>query len=175
MITSFGKTMCNISFRTRSTRKEFLYFLLMCLLMSSIFFSIIATFAIVILGLRIDLATGAMSIPYKMKTLGVLPFILMNLTICVYVIFAIWSFVAGSLLAIRRLHDLNCSGIGYWVWLASIVAFLVNTSGIFAGVLLYFIIGSVIALAISKSFQSDNKYGKVDLEELEYCIENQHG
>lgn len=175
MITSFGKTMCNISFRTRSTRKEFLYFLLMCLLMSSIFFSIIATFAIVILGLRIDLATGAMSIPYKMKTLGVLPFILMNLTICVYVVFAIWSFVAGSLLAIRRLHDLNCSGIGYWVWLASIVAFLVNTSGIFAGVLLYFIIGSVIALAISKSFQSDNKYGKVDLEELEYCIENQHG
>ncbi len=175
MITSFGKTMCNFSFRTRATRKEFLYFIVMCLLLSSIFFSIIATFAVVILGLRVDMATGMMSISHKMKTLGILPFILMNLTIGVYVVFAIWSFVAGSLLAIRRLHDLNCSGIGYWVWLASIVSFLLNTSGIFAGVLLYFIVGSVIALSISRSFQFDNKYGKVDLEEIKYSIENQHG
>lgn len=175
MITSFGKTMCNFSFRTRSTRKEFLSFIIMCLLITSIFFCLIATFSIVILGLRIDAATGAMTIPYKMKTLGILPFVLLNLTVGAYIIFAVWSFVAGSLLAIRRLHDLNCSGIGYWVWLASIISFLINTSGIFAGVLLYLIIGSVIALSISRSFQFDNKYGKVDLEEIRYNIENQHG
>lgn len=175
MITSFGKTMCNFSFRTRATRKEFLYFMIMCLLLSSIFFCLIATFAVVILGLRIDMATGAMSIPYKMKTLGILPFILMNVTIGVYAIFAVWSFISGSLLAIRRLHDINCSGIGYWVWFAAIISFLINTSGIFAGLLLYFIIGSVIALSITKSYQFENKYGKVDLEEFEYSIENQHG
>ena len=97
MITSFGKTMCNFSFRTRATRKEFLYFIVMCLLLSSIFFCIIATFAVVILGLRIDMTTGMMTIPYKMKSLGILPFVLMNLTIGAYIIFAIWSFVAGVL------------------------------------------------------------------------------
>lgn len=175
MITSFGKTMCNFSFRTRATRKEFLYFMVMCLLLTSIFFSIIATFAIIILGLKINAATGVVSMPYKMKTLGILPFVLMNLTIAAYIIFAIWSFIAGSLLAIRRLHDLNCSGIGYWIWLAAIISFMINTSGIFAGVLLYLIIGSIIALSISRSFQFDNKYGKVDLEEINYSIENQHG
>ena len=98
MITSFGKTMCNFSFRTRATRKEFLSFIVMCLLITSIFFCLIATFSVVILGLRIDATTGAKTIPYKMKTLGILPFVLLNLTVGAYIIFAVWSFVAAHCL-----------------------------------------------------------------------------
>ncbi|MGN0015505.1 MAG: DUF805 domain-containing protein [Candidatus Gastranaerophilaceae bacterium] len=159
MITSFTNTMCNFSFRGRSTRKEFICFIVMSAIISLIFLSLISTLAVVVLQLKFD--AGVLSIPHKMKNLGILPFIILAVTSVMYFMFNIWACVSGALLAIRRLHDFNCSGIGYWIWIAAIIAFSTAQTSLLTGILFYFIIGSVIFLAVKESFPYENKYGKV--------------
>ena len=174
MITSFSKTMCDFSFRGRSTRKEALFFTIMTLLISLISLTIICGFAMMI-DLKINLSTGDISIPYRMKSVGVIPFTLMVATICLYGIFNIWAIIVGSLLAIRRLHDLNYSGVCYWIWISALISFCIAETSILSGFLFYFLIGGIIILLSAKSFPMPNKYGKVNYEEIIFDIEKQHG
>lgn len=159
MITSFANTMCNFSFRGRASRKEFISFIIMSLIISLMFLALISTLAVVVLQLKFD--AGVLSIPHKMKNLGVLPFIIMSVTSVMYIIFNIWACISGALLAIRRLHDINCSGVAYWVWIASIVAFSTAQTSHLTRFLFYFIVGAVVFLAAKESFPYENKYGKV--------------
>lgn len=159
MISSFVNTMCNFSFRGRSTRKEFICFVVMSVIISLMFLSLISTLAVVVLQLRLD--SGVISMPYRMKNLGILPFIILSVTSVIYLIFNIWACVSGALLAIRRLHDFNCSGVGYWIWIAAIIAFATAQTSLLTGFLFYFIFGAVIFLAVKESFPHENKYGKV--------------
>lgn len=166
MITSFVKTMCDFSFRGRATRSEFLSFMITSTIISLMFVTAIMTLAVNILGLKINITTGDLYIPYKMRNLGVFPFVIMTTTIVIYAAFNIWAAIAGGLLAIRRLHDINCSGVGYWVWVASIIFFSTAQTSILTGFLCYFILGGIILLAVKTSFPYENKYGKVKSEEL---------
>ena len=175
MITSFVKTMCDFSFRGRSTKKEFLSFFAIWLLISIMFLTVIMALAITVLELKINTVSGAISIPHKMRTAGVLPFILMMTTICAYVIFNVWAFISASLLSIRRLHDMNYSGVCYWVWMSALLLFCVSETSILTAILLYFLIGGLFALGYAKSFPSHNKYGKVDVDELLLNLEKQNG
>lgn len=166
MITSFVNTMCNFSFRGRATKKEFISFIIISILISLLFLTLILSLAFIILEMKINLITGDISIPYRMRSIGAIPFFIMTTMSVFYLIFNIWAAISGALLAIRRLHDINCSGVGYWIWIASIIAFCSVQTSILTGFLFYFIIGSIIALSIKSSFPYSNKYGNVEMEEI---------
>ena len=123
MITSYVKTMSDFSFRGRSSQREFVCFLIMSLLISVLFVISFMWLGITVLGLKINFLNGDISIPYRMKMFGVVPFILMSIVGISFIFYAIWTAISGALLAIRRLHDMNCSGVGYWVWFTSFLLF----------------------------------------------------
>lgn len=172
MITSFGKTMCDFSFRGRSTRKEFLNFIIISTTISLLLASLITALAFIGIGYKINPETGNLIVPRMIDRISLIVFAAL---IGIHTIFNAWAFISGGLLAIRRLHDINCSGVGYWVWMALIVFFCTLTTSVLTGFLFYLIIGTVIALCIKDSFPYENKYGKVKMDEMSYSIENQHG
>lgn len=175
MITSFCKSLCDFSFRGRSTKKEFLCFLSLSILVSLILLTVTLSIAITVLGLKYSSESGLILPHYNVNSLGMICFIVMCLFFSFYIIFSIWVFISGSLLAIRRLHDMNYSGVCYWVWVSSIILFSVNETSLLTVILGYFIVAGIIVLACSKSFPSANKYGKVDIEELALQIKKQNG
>lgn len=161
MITSYVKTMSDFSFRGRSSQREFVCFLIMSLLISVLFVISFMWLGITVLGLKINFLNGDISIPYRMKMFGVVPFILMSIVGISFIFYAIWTAISGALLAIRRLHDMNCSGVGYWVWFTSVFCFCFLQTSLLTAFLFWFIIGGIFALCINSGFPSDNKYGKV--------------
>lgn len=175
MITSFCKSMCDFSFRGRSTRKEFLYFLISTITISLLLLTVIFTIGITILGLKID-SGNVLSMPRNnMNAFGMICFIIMNLLLGIYCIFAIWSAIMGGLLAIRRLHDINYSGVCYWIWVSALILLSVNEMSVLTMFLIYFIFSGILILVCAKSFPTTNKYGKVDIEELALQINKQNG
>lgn len=172
MITSFGKTMCDFSFRGRSTRKEFLNFIIIVTMISLLLATLITALAFIGIGYKINPDTGSLVVP---RFIDKVSLIIFSALIGIHAIFNVWAFISGGLLAIRRLHDMNCSGVGYWVWMALIVFFCTLTTSVLTGFLFYLILGAVVALAVKQSFPYENKYGKVIMDEAEYSIENQHG
>jgi uncharacterized membrane protein YhaH (DUF805 family) len=129
-------------------------------LLISIFVQTLMVFiGVILFNIKFDADGGTIILPYKVYRLGIMPIVILYSVLFVQIFFNIAAFISLSLLSIRRLHDLNCSGIGYWIWLTSLIAFCLNTSGIFSGLLLYFIIGAIIALAITPGYKQENKYG----------------
>jgi len=175
MITSFCKSMCDFSFRGRSTKREFLCFLALSVLISLMFLTVILFIAVTVLGLKFSSENGLILPHCNLNPFGLVCFIVMCLLFSFYVMFTVWSFVSGSLLAIRRLHDMNYSGVCYWVWISAILLFFVSETSILTLFLGYFVISGVLILAFSNSFPCENKYGKVDIEELSMQITKQNG
>lgn len=175
MITSFCKTMCDFSFRGRSSRKEFLYFFAIWLLISLLCFTIISSIAVTVLELKIDVING-LSIPsYKNNFMGLIFFVVLCLTLFSYIVFFLWSILAFSLLSIRRYHDMNYSGVCFWIFLSAIILFFVEETSLLTVFLGYFLFSVIIITAFGKSFPYPNKYGNPYNEEIGYKINNQHG
>ncbi|MGN0005743.1 MAG: DUF805 domain-containing protein [Candidatus Gastranaerophilaceae bacterium] len=158
MITSFVKTMCDFSFRGRSTSKEFLNFSLMWLLITLLTSTFILTLGISVFGIGYN-SNGELTISGSMR--GILPIVTMSILSACFIMFQIWSFVAASLLSIRRLHDINFSGVCYWVWISAILFLAVGECSLLTAILFYFVTGGVIVLASAKSYTKPNKYGNV--------------
>ena len=166
MITSFVKSMGDFSFRGRASRKEFLSFVIISTIVSLLFLTTITALAVIVLNIKINMITGDISIPYRMKAYGVVPFVAMMILTVTYIIFNIWAAVVGALLAIKRLHDINCSGVGYWIWIAAIILFSAAQTSVLTGILFYFIIGAIITLSVKTSYPYPNKYGNPKSEEI---------
>ncbi|MCR5261312.1 MAG: DUF805 domain-containing protein [Candidatus Gastranaerophilales bacterium] len=175
MIASFCKSMCDFSFRGRSTKREFLCFLAVTSLISLMLLTVILFIAVTVLGLKYS-SDGGLILPHQnLNMFGMVSFIVMCLLSSFYGIFSVWAFISGSLLAVRRLHDMNYSGVCYWIWITSILMFFVSEMSILTMFLGYFVIAGIFVLAFSNSFASANKYGKVDIEELSMQIKKQNG
>ena len=175
MITSFCKSMCNFSFRGRSNKKEFVSFLIIWLLISLIMLTTILFIAVNILSLNFNITNG-LTLPYhKMTTFGLISFITMCLFLGFYLCFCFWSFVSLSLLSIRRCHDLNYSGVCYWIWISAFILFSVTETSVLTMFLAYFLLSCIIILIFANSFPSENKYGKLNTDDFELQINKQHG
>lgn len=169
MITSFVKTMCDFSFRGRSTSKEFLNFVLIWLLISFLASTLILTIGISVFGIGYN-STGDLTISSKMRGLGILPIAIMSFLTASFTMFQLWSFVVAALLSIRRLHDINLSGVCYWVWISAVLFLAVGECSILTAILFYFVTGSVIVLATAKSYTKPNKYGDVIKSEFYFGL-----
>ena len=77
MITSFGKTMCDFSFRGRSTRKEFLNFIIISTTISLLFASLITALAFIGIGYKINPETGSLIVPRMIDKISLIVFAVM--------------------------------------------------------------------------------------------------
>lgn len=175
MITSFCKSMCNFSFRGRATKKEFVYFIAFWILLSFLFLTVILATAVTVLGLHFDVTQGFILPHQRANLFGLFVFTFLCITISVFIIFTIWSIISLSLLTIRRLHDMNYSGIGYWIWVSALFLLAVSETSVLTIFLIYFLIIGFVFLMFANSFPSANKYGKVDIDELVLIINKQNG
>lgn len=175
MITSFCNSMCNFSFRGRATKRELMYFLCFWTLISFISLTLISTVAVSVLGLHFDVTKGLMIPHHNLNLIGMFTFISLCLMISVFIIFSIWALISLSLLSIRRLHDMNYSGVCYWVWISALISFFISETSVLTIFLGYFLVFGVIILIFSNSFPTTNKYGKVDIEEIVFMTNKQNG
>ena len=160
MITSFCKSMCDFSFRGRSARKEVLSFFILWLVLSMILLTAIVSVSVCSLGLNFSFENGLSMPASKMNIFSSVWFVILCITSVIFVVFNIWAFISASLLSIRRLHDMNYSGVCYWVWLSSLLLFgtaETSTLTIFTG---YFLIAGIIAIVTVDSYPAKNKYGE---------------
>lgn len=171
MITSFVKTMCDFSFRGRSTSKEFLNFTMIWLLITLLASTFILTMGISVLGIGYN-ASGELIISGNMRALGILPIAIMSLLTACFIMFQIWAFISASLLSIRRLHDINFSGVCYWVWISAILFLAVGECSLLTAILFYFVTVGVIVLASAKSYTKPNKYGNVIKTDIYLGLKN---
>lgn len=173
MIESFGKTMTDFSFRGRSSKNEVILFIMFYLMITMLFLTVISAISVLILEMRMDFVTGTITIAHRMKTIGIIPFMLLGLAVNCFAIFTVWAGIMWSLLAIRRLHDINCSGIYFWIWLTCVISFCINQTSILTGIMLYLIFGGIIFLIVKDSYPYLNKYGDAEHDEfLNYISQN---
>lgn len=154
-------TMTNITFKGRSTRKEFIHYILFSLLYGII--TGIFCFFPICLGLGMSVAqTGKLD--FANISTGFIIYAVISLL--VVIIIGLWMFIANIALYVRRLHDMNYSGWAYFIY--CVIVFVIS-----CGPNKYYNICSTITsimglvvmiyLMSAKGTEGTNKYGEAKI------------
>lgn len=158
MFSDFFRSLMSFDVHGRTDRRKFVNFFAFWFLISVILF--VVCFVLYIISFRITVdfntfsisQTGEISQTYLSLFVGIA---------AMSFIFQIWAFAAASVLTVRRLHDINLSGLYYWLLLFSFILLCINDCKILAGFLAYITLGCILFLSFAESYPFSNKYDKI--------------
>lgn len=159
MFIEFCNSMTDFSLCGRATKKEYQNFLLIWLIISLLFFICCVTFYVITFSIKIDFENFEF---IKEESMSLTPFICLVVFSSFATFFEIWSGIIFSVLTVKRLHDLNVSGLYFWGITALMILLCVSTGTILAGFLTYIILACVSFLSFADSYPFANKYDMIN-------------
>lgn len=155
MIVEFYHSMMDFSACGRINKKEYQNFFLNWAIITA-FLTIICTICFIFtFNIKIDFATIDIT---RGNSLSLFPFFFLVLFSSISIFFEIWAAIIGGILTVKRLHDLNLSGLYYWLITLSLIMFSLSDGVILSGFLMYIILGCVLFLSLADSYPYSNKY-----------------
>jgi len=162
MIIEFNNSMTVFSLRGRASKKEYRNFLLNWIICSILLLFVCVVCYIVTFNIQINFSEFAF---VKNAELSLIPFIFLVVFSSVFIIFQLSSLIFWGIITVKRLHDLNISGVCFWVLAVLPVVLGVSNCGILNGFLLYVILGGILFLSFADGYPFSNKYDIIDNEE----------
>lgn len=164
MFKRYLRTMNNFRCKTRASRHEYGNFFSVWLLISALCSGILYTMFKFIFTPEFDFTTKLFVPGYEFK---ITPIVFVFFGLCViYGLFQVCSAVAFGFLSVRRLHDLNLSGILYWLYLFVYVIFMLNknvSSALFE-MMFFCILAGPAVMIFANGNPCSNNYGDVPEE-----------
>lgn len=172
MIEEFYQTMTSFSPRGRATREEYRNFFMHWSIISVALFVVCLILYVFSFSIKIKFS------PFQISQMGEISSVPLSILVglgSVFFIFEIWSAIIGGVLTIKRLHDLNLSGIYYWVLTFSMILLCIAEGGVLTGFLAYIITGCVLFLLFADSYPFSNKYDIIGSKKFRLTKEKIHG
>ena len=159
MIAEFCNTMTSFSPCGRAAKKEFINFFFFWFVISFILF--IVCFVLYLISFNVSINFSSFELSQTGEISSVPLSILVGL-FSVFLIFEIWSAVIGGILTIKRLHDLNLSGLYYWLLTGTLLLLCIADGAVLSGFLAYIVLGCILFLAFADSYPFLNKYDTIN-------------
>lgn len=159
MLIEFYNSMTLFSLRGRTTKKEYQNFLVHWIIVTFILSLICAVCYVITFNIQINFSTFELT---GSDELMMVNFIFLVLFSSVFILFQLWSVIAFVSLTVKRLHDLNVSGVYFWTFMGLFLIFSVSNCAILNGFLVYIALGGILFLSLSDSYPFSNKYDIID-------------
>lgn len=159
MFAKFCSSLTTFSLKGRTNRCEFTNFFLIWFLISLFFFITCFVLYIFSFGITVDFTSWHISSGGEISQIYLSAFVGLS---AIFLIFEVWAFIAGSIITVKRLHDINLSGLYYWLLLFTFILLCINDCKILAGFLAYIAIGCILFLFFAESYPFLNKYDNIE-------------
>lgn len=159
MLKLYLKSLTNFRFKTRASKHEFGNFFSVWLFVTVLLTGFLSLFCAFNFKSFADFVNSFFLTPEATVSMPMM--VVFYVSLMLFFCFQVVSAISGAFIAIRRLHDLNLSGILYWLYVFVLYVFLFgkNQNNALFGMLLYIILSGLIVLIFVRGNSSKNNYG----------------
>lgn len=159
MFADFCRSLTSFSLKGRANKHEFVNFFLFWFFIS--FGMLITCFVLYLFSFNItvDFSTFSLSRTGEISNGFLACFV--GLAV-IFLLFEIWAFIAGSIVTVKRLHDINLTGLYYWLIVFAFILLCINDCKILTGFLAYVSLGGILFLSFLDSYPFSNKYDNMN-------------